>query len=85
MLDSLARDFLIEALKRHGYPTIFVEAVKELRSNTTARFLANGFHSRTITVTSGIRQGCPLAPLLFILALDALYRAIDSHPQLHGV
>ncbi|KAJ8575808.1 hypothetical protein ON010_g3407 [Phytophthora cinnamomi] len=36
-------------------------------------------------LSSGIRQGCPLAPLLFILALDALYREIDRHLELEGV
>ncbi|KAJ8535275.1 hypothetical protein ON010_g13463 [Phytophthora cinnamomi] len=54
--DSLSRNFLLTALRRHG-----------------------------VEVTSGIRQGWPLAPLMFILALEALYQELDRHPELHGV
>lgn len=36
-------------------------------------------------MTTGIRQGCPLAPLLFILALDPYYRAIEASKSLRGL
>ncbi|KAF1320195.1 Dmx protein 1, partial [Globisporangium splendens] len=48
-------------------------------------FIVNGFLSRKYNVTSGIRQGCPLAPLLFILALEVLYRKIEESDEIHGV
>ncbi|OWY99771.1 Reverse transcriptase precursor [Phytophthora megakarya] len=83
--DSLDRTFLVEALRKHGYPEQFVQAVAKLHAGTTARFLANGERSRRVSITCGIRQGCPLAPLLFILALDPLYRQIDLHPDISGV
>ncbi|KAF1333631.1 reverse transcriptase, partial [Globisporangium splendens] len=48
-------------------------------------FIVNGFLSRKYNVTSGFRQGCPLAPLLFILALEVLYRKIEASDEIHGV
>ncbi|KAF1331315.1 reverse transcriptase, partial [Globisporangium splendens] len=48
-------------------------------------FIVNGFLSRKYNVTSGIRQGCPLVPLLFILALEVLYRKIEASDEIHGV
>ncbi|OWZ04937.1 reverse transcriptase [Phytophthora megakarya] len=83
--DSLSRVFLHRALRRHGYPPRFVAAVKELHLGTSTKFLVNGHQSRAVPITSGIRQGCPLAPMLFVLAIDALYRAIDNHGELRGV
>ncbi|KAF1333737.1 reverse transcriptase, partial [Globisporangium splendens] len=69
--DSIDRSFLAQALQHLGFPLKF--------------FIVNGFLSRKYNVTSGIRQGCPLAPLLFILALEVLYRKIEESGEIHGV
>lgn len=47
--------------------------------------MANGELSQARSVTSGIRQGCPLAPLLFILAVDLLYDEIDGEVQVQSI
>ncbi|KAF1333235.1 reverse transcriptase, partial [Globisporangium splendens] len=83
--DSLDRSFLAQALQHLGFPLKFVHLVKVLHSQTTYKFIVNGFLSRKYNVTSGIRQGCPLAPLLFILALEVLYRKIEASDEMHGV
>lgn len=38
-----------------------------------------------MAVTCGIRQGCPLAPLLYIVTLNALYRAVDTDVCTAGI
>ncbi|KAF1334471.1 Reverse transcriptase precursor, partial [Globisporangium splendens] len=83
--DSLDRSFLVQALQHLGFPLKFVHLVKVLHSQTTYKFIVNGFLSRKYNVTSGIRQGCPLAPLLFILALEVLHRKIEESDEIHGV
>ncbi|KAG3108855.1 hypothetical protein PI125_g11465 [Phytophthora idaei] len=83
--DSLSRQFLVEILRRHGYPTKFIQAIDFLHTGTTVRFIANGPKSGLVLVTSGIRQGCPLAPLLFILAPDPFYRQVDRDPDIRGI
>ncbi|KAF1314632.1 reverse transcriptase, partial [Globisporangium splendens] len=83
--DSLDRSFLAQALQHLGFPLKFVHLVKVLHSQTTYKFIVNGFLSRKYNVTSGIRQGCPLAPLLFILALEVLYRKIEASDEIRGV
>ncbi|KAF1328525.1 reverse transcriptase, partial [Globisporangium splendens] len=83
--DSLDRSFLAQALQHLGFPLKFVRLVKVLHSQTTYKFIVNGFLSRKYNVASGIRQGCPLVPLLFILALEVLYRKIEESGEIHGV
>ncbi|KAE9298518.1 hypothetical protein PR003_g23215 [Phytophthora rubi] len=83
--DSLDRQFLYAVLRRHGYPRHFVQVIEKLHTGTNVRFLANGTRSRTVMVTRGIRQGCPLAPLLFILALEPLYRRLEKGAVHQGI
>jgi hypothetical protein len=83
--DSVDREFVYAVLLWLGFPSAFVAVIRALHEGTRVRFLANGFRSRWVEVTCGIRQGCPLAPLIFILVLEALYRRIDNHPELTGI
>jgi exonuclease III len=83
--DSVDGEFLYAVLLWLGFPPEFVAVIRALHEGTRVRFLANGFRSRWVEVTCGIRQGCPLAPLLFLLVLEALYRRIDSHPDITGI
>lgn len=83
--DSLARDYLHKVLQKKGYPAKFIKAVRYLHTGIAVRFITNGDKSRCITVTNEIRQGCPLAPQLFILALDLLYHKIDTDQELPGI
>ena len=57
--DTLQRHFLLAVLKLLGFP------------NTTCSFLVNGFLSWRVEINCGITQGCSMAPLLFIFALDS--------------
>lgn len=51
---------------------------------TVAKFLVNGEISDGYPVRSGIRQGCPLVPLLFILAVEPLGLALNEYIKLKG-
>ncbi|KAE8910880.1 hypothetical protein PF005_g15599 [Phytophthora fragariae] len=83
--DSLDRDFLFAVLKAKGFPAKFCRIIREIHHGTTVQFMANGSLSEKLKVTSGIRQGCPLAPLLFILAVDVLYDEIEAAGGLKGI
>ncbi|KAE8894268.1 hypothetical protein PF005_g3023 [Phytophthora fragariae] len=76
--DSLDRDFLMAVLKAKGFPPKFCRMIRVMHSGTSVQFMANGALSEKVAVTSGIRQGCPLAPLLFILAVDLLYDEVEA-------
>eukprot|EP00644_Phytophthora_capsici_P018184 jgi/Phyca11/114184/e_gw1.25.59.1 len=51
-----------QVLQEKGFPPHFCKWVTEIHTDTSVRFLVNGELSRSVPMTSGIRQGCPLAP-----------------------
>ncbi|KAF1325866.1 Rxlr effector protein, partial [Globisporangium splendens] len=83
--DTLDRDFLYLVLRKFGFGRQFVDLVHRMHSDTTAQYLVNGEVSREWEVKSGIRQGCPLAPLLFIVAAEILALAVQQDPHLEGI
>lgn len=83
--DSLDSNFLRRALMWHQLPTQFIDIIMSLHSHTTASFLANGYASYPVDMENGIRQGCSLAPMLFILAVELFVRAIHADPRCTGI
>jgi hypothetical protein len=83
--DTVVREFLFLVLEKFGFSKEFVNMIRRLHNGTTARFLVNGELSDLQDVVSGIRQGCPLAPLLFILAAEILALAIRQDKQIERI
>jgi hypothetical protein len=83
--DTLDRRFLSLALRRHGFSDTLIRAVETMHLGTTAAYVAEGQTSATESVLNGIRQGCPFAPTLFILAIDVLYDMVETNPRLPGL
>ena len=86
--DSLDWRFLWNVLRRRGFPEMWVRWMKQCVTTSTFAVLLNGQpQGGWIHPQRGIRQGCPLAPLLFILAVNALAVCtlqVCSHGALTG-
>uniref|UniRef100_A0AAV1T2A2 Reverse transcriptase domain-containing protein n=1 Tax=Peronospora matthiolae TaxID=2874970 RepID=A0AAV1T2A2_9STRA len=83
--DTVDREFLYEDLRQFGFAERYVQLITRLHTGTTAAFLVNGEQSGPISVVSGIRQGCPLAPLLFLVVVEILNVAVQQSPDLSGL
>jgi hypothetical protein len=81
--DCVEHDDLVAALRRLGMPASFVDYVINSLVDLTACVRTVYGLSRRFNVERGIRQGDPLAPLLFICLMDvlhcALHKAGDGH------
>lgn len=77
--DSLEWSYLFTLLPRFGFSSKFINLIKLLYTDPTARLSANGLVSDSFPVTRGTRQGCPLSPLLFALAMEPLSARIRQH------
>ena len=61
--NTVLQDFILVTLTRFGLSPIFTTMIRGIHTEATAHFLVNGELSTHQEVISGIRQGCPLAPL----------------------
>ena len=59
------RGILWNILEKVGVPRKIISIIRGFHDNMQARFLVHGQQSNVIEVTWGLRQGYPLAPLLF--------------------
>ena len=81
--DSVHHDSLWHILK-HTYhlPEMLLTIICALHEGCTAAVRAYGKISDMFSVTSGVRQGCVLAPTLFNFYFDtAIHTALDVHRQ----
>lgn len=70
--DTLDKGFLFRAMTTLGVGEGFLSFVRLLLSNTRARATVNRWVSTPETSLAGVRQGCPLAPLLYLFIAQAL-------------
>jgi hypothetical protein len=70
--DTVRWDYLLEVLERMGFGPRWRGWISTLLSTATSSVLINGAQSRKFKHMTGLRQGDPLAPMLFILALEPL-------------
>ena len=55
-----------------GIDGIYLNIVKATYDKHTANIILNGEKLKAFPLRSGIRQGCPLSPLLFNIVLEVL-------------
>jgi hypothetical protein len=63
----------LDLLRRRGFPPRWRSWVSTLLSTTSSKVILNGVPGEDIQHDRGLRQGNPLSPLLFILAIDPLH------------
>jgi hypothetical protein len=81
--DSVPRDQLWQRLSSLGVQGRMLRAVQALYANTTFRVKIAGDLSAPFPVLRGVRQGCPLSPLLFGLYIEQFPELLAAaHPAL---
>ena len=83
--DSLRCDFLDKCLQAFNFGQNFRSYINVLYSEISAAVLNNWYISRWFAPERGVRQGCPLSPYLFILAVKTFSCAIRNSDVIRGI
>ena len=70
--DAISRPWVLDCMRSLGFGPRAVQWVRLLMAGTRARCRFNGFHTRDFDVSSGVAQGSPLSPALYVIAAQPL-------------
>ena len=70
--DRVEHNFLYKTLLKYNFLTHFVRWFEIIYTDIHSKIMVNGAFTRDISVDRGVRQGCPLSMLLYILSLEPL-------------
>ena len=76
---------MITTLQKVGIEGSYLNIIKTIYDKPTANIILNGEKLKTFPLRSGTRQGCPLLPLLFSIALEVLATAIREEKEIKGI
>ncbi|KAL0149602.1 hypothetical protein M9458_055129 [Cirrhinus mrigala] len=83
--DRVEWDYLLFCLRQFGFNTNLISWIRLLYSSPCASVCTNNQRSIPFPLFRGTRQGCPLSPLLFVLAIEPLSAALKMEEGLGGI
>ena len=83
--DTIEWSFLFETLAKFNFGQNFIKWIKLLYTNISSYVSNNGYISNFFTLSIGIRQGCPISALLFILVAEILAISIRTDINIKGI
>lgn len=83
--DRVEWSYLFAVLKKFNFDKTFIGWIISLYRDPQAQVCVNGSLSERFSLFRGCRQGCPLSPLLFNLAIEPLAEAIRASKDMHGI
>ena len=82
--DRVDWHYMMQVLERMNFGPSFRAWVRLPYSNIFSRVLVNGYTSNAFVVTRGVRQGCLLSPLLYIIVAETISSAIKKDSNIDG-
>ena len=78
--DSVHIPHLWHRLQDLGVSGRMLQAIQNIYQHTPMRLQLNGVrHSQAMLTTKGVKQGCPMSPLLFGIFIELLHQSIDTN------
>ena len=83
--DRVNHTFLQRVLERFNFGPDFRRWVKIIYTGISSSVINNGWLSSSFPLQRGVRQGCPLSPLLYCLVVETLGQAIRRDSSIQGI
>ena len=83
--DGLEWNFILKALETFGFGASLVQWVKTFYNNIQSCVINNGYATPFFELQRGVRQGCPLSGILFVIAVEILANSIRDDQSKIGI
>lgn len=83
--DSIEWEYMNAILMKFNFGVIFRKWVKICYTNIKSTILNNGFSSGWFMISRGVRQGCPLSTVLFVICVELLAILIRNNKDIKGI
>jgi len=83
--DTIEWSFIEKALVLFDFGPDLIRWVKTFYTDISSCTINNGFASIFFTLERGVRQGCPLSGLLFVIGIEALSIAVNNDQRIKGI
>ena len=83
--DTISKRFMLDTFKFFGFGQNFMRWIEVLLNERTAVVKNGGYLSREFNLERGIRQGCPISPLIFVLAVEIMAIGIRQNRNIKGI
>ena len=72
--DSVDRDVIWKLMHRYGFPPKFINIIQQTYEDATCQVIHEGNLTEPFSVQTGVRQGCLLSPIIFLMVVDWVMR-----------
>lgn len=83
--DRVSHQYLFQVLRKVGFPERVIAWVGLLYRGITSKFLVNGQCTKAVDICCGVRQGCPLSALLYVLCVEPLAQILRRDKWINGL
>lgn len=83
--DRVSWEFLEHCMKQYNLGDQYIKMAMALYNKPRALVVINAGSSDPLDLQRGTRQGCPLSPALFLLAVEPLIQDIKNNKEISGV
>ena len=83
--DRVNIEFVFKTMLAVGFSFEFINCIKSLYTNITSKLKINNELGYRFSIKRGVRQGCPLSMILFIIYQETLYRLIKMNSLLRPI
>ena len=83
--DRVDRQFLFKTLRKFGYGPKLISIIEVIYNNIEAQVKVNGNMSSSFLIERGVRQGCPLSMILYIILAEVMIQNIRQNRNIQGI
>ena len=83
--DKISHQFIFKIMEKLKLGKTVIKFIKLIYKDIFSKIEINGALTKKINIKRGIRQGCPLSMLLFVICTDVLTRKIIKNEKIEGI